>query len=149
MVYAMVPTEEGIFISEGFLNLSEIIMDYDHNLELRWIPTDKRTRDDKEPYVIWDKLTNSAVIYATELDTPEGILTKLWLSDNKTTDQLQRIEIAEAAAEALRLKERMESMEEAHDKAGFLIKTPLHTVRLIDPKTGEKYKLDSNRRRMG
>lgn len=148
MVYAMVPTEDGRFVSEGFLHLSEVVHDYDHNLELRWIPTDKRTREDREPYVIWDTRTNSPVIYASELDTPSGILTKLFLSDNKTTNQLDRIEAAERAEKVMQMKERMEAMCEAHDISSFLIKTPLHTVQMKNDKTGEKYKLDSNRRRI-
>lgn len=149
MVYAIVPTEEGFFVSEGFLNLSEVIQDYDHNLELRWIPSDKRERDDKEPYVIWDNLTNNPVIYAKEQDSPEEILGRLFMSDNKTTSVLERIEMQERAKKVMDHKASMEAMEEMHDQSRFLLTTPLHTVRMgRDEKTGRQVKLDDNRRRM-
>jgi len=137
------PSETEHWISAEFSRLAEIVQDYDHHLQLRWIPPDKRTRDDKKPYVIWDICSNTPVIYASELDSPVEILTKLWSADNDKGNVLTRLDAHNAAVEAMRLKEQLDEYEELNSKAAFMKATPLHYIKM-----GKGIKLDDSRRRM-
>lgn len=141
MVFTPPETEQ--WISAEFTRLAEIIQDYDQHLQLRWIPPDKRTRDDKKPYVIWDICSNTPVLYASELDSPVEILTKLWSADNDKGNVLTRLDAHNAAVEAMKLKERLDEYEELNSKAVFMKDTPLHYIRM-----GKGIKLDDSRRRV-
>lgn len=116
-----VPTETGQWVSENFERLARVLMDYDENLELRWIPYDKRTSRDDKPYVIIDKQIEQPVIYAGELDSPVDILARVFESDNKHGNVLDRLEKKEAAQKALEYKKRMDEYEELEDQAKFLL----------------------------
>lgn len=139
-----VPAEDGRWVDENYARLAEVINDYDPHLQLRWIPPDRRTREDKKPYVVVDTRIEQPVVYASELDTPEQILTDLFMADNvKNGWVIDRIEAAEAAQKALEMKQWIEKMEEGNDYAKFLMQSPLNTVR----HNGKKF--DENRRVIG
>jgi hypothetical protein len=138
-----VPAEDGRWVNESYARLAEIVKDYDATLELRWIPPDRRTREDKKPYVIIDTRINEPVLYASELDTPEEILARLFDADNKYGNVLTRLENRNKAVEIFDAKKQMEKMEEATDYAEFLFKSPLNTVKA----NGKKY--DDQRRIVG
>lgn len=135
-----IPTETGQWVSEDFARLAEVIQDYDSALELRWIPPEHRTRDDKEPYMIYDTRMHSVVFYASELDTPVGILEKLFRGDIRKHNVLANLEAHEAAQKALDFKKKMEEYEDMADQAKFLSQSPLNTLRF----NGKKF--DHNRR---
>lgn len=138
-----IPTDNGYWVDENFSRLAEIIKDYDPYLELRWIPTDKRTREDKKPYVIIDTRINQPVLYASELDSPQEILTKLFEGDNRHGDVLRRLEAANAAKEAFEMKERLEMYEELNDQTAFFVGSNKNYLNF----NGKKF--DSNRRVIG
>lgn len=129
MVY--VPTETNHWVDENFARLAEIIRDYDPNLEFRWIPPDKRvTKEDKsKPYCVVDTRTNSIVFYASELDTPEDILTKIFHSDNKHGNVLKRLDARNAAIQALKMKAWLDYAEEAKEQSAFLMGTKKNYIR--------------------
>jgi len=143
-----VPADDGRWVDENFARMAEVVHDYDNHLELRWIPPDKRTREDKKPYVIWDTFYNKAVLYASEIEKPHEILARLFLADNANASVLQRLEKEEAAKKLLDQKAFMEKLEEAHDKANFLINTPLHYIKLGKNSEGRQIKMDETRRRI-
>lgn len=133
---------DGQWVSEKFERLASLIQDYDPNLQLMWIPPDKRTREDKEPFVVMDTRINQIVLYAKEQDEPHLILARLWGIDNKHHDVLDKLEIQERAKKALEMKEWMDAKEEAADLAYFFKQSPLHTIK----HNGKKF--DHNRRRI-
>lgn len=124
----MIPEVNG-WISEQFSRLAEIVYDYDHNLELRWIPPEKRVDlvDKAKPFCIWDTRTNSPVFFCSEVDTPIGILERLFKADNTKHDVLSELEAHNAAVAVMKLKERMERQEEAIDFASFALKNQKNT----------------------
>lgn len=126
-----VPTETNHWVDENFARVAEIIKDYDPYLEFRWIPPDKRvTKEDKsKPYCVVDTRTNTIVFYASELDTPEEILTKVFDADNYRGDVMKRLDARNAAVKALEMKTLMDEMEEAKDKAAFLMGTKKNFIR--------------------
>lgn len=135
-----IPTDDGRWVSEHYERLARVIQDYDPDLSLAWIPPDRRTREDKEPYAVIDTRTNTPVLYASELEQPEQILGRLFCADNKKGNVLDRIESQNAAVEAMNLKAWEDELEDMADKAFFMKQSPLHTLRF----NGKKF--DHNRR---
>lgn len=125
-----IPAEDGRWVDENYERLARIVKDYDPLLQLRWIPPESRTREDKKPYVIVDTRTETAVLHASELDTPEEILARLFNCDNKQGNVLDRIESRERAYKIFELAKQKDLLEEAEDKAKFLIDSPLHTIKM-------------------
>jgi hypothetical protein len=148
---SFVPTPDGRWVSEKFERLASVIQDYDENLELRWIPPEYRTREDKKPFCIVHKNPQNGaeytVLYASELDDPEDILARLWIGDTQRNDVLDYLDKREMAAEALRMKERMDIQELQQDFAAWLMKTDKNFINARHPITGEMLKLDSQLRR--
>jgi hypothetical protein len=148
-----IPTDGGQWVSEKYERLASIIKDYDENLEFGWIPPDKRTREDRKPYVVLyhdpkKPGKTDVVFYASELDTPEDILAKLWLADDKRGDVQSRMDARNAAVEALRLKKLDDDMAEARDKADFLHRSPLNFMKWGKDEHGRPIKMDDQRRRI-
>lgn len=143
-------TESGIWIDDKFQRLAEIVRDYDPYLELRWIPPGQRETDaeKKNPYCIIDTRNNYIVMFASERDTPESILARLFQADNKHGSVLDRIDAHNAAAEAFKLKERMDEEELKQDFVAWLIGTKQNYIKTKNPVTGEKVKFDDQLRRM-
>lgn len=127
-----IPTETGVWVNEHFERLARVVQDYDPQFELRWIPPSARTdpEDRKKPYVIWDLFTNTPVLFASELDTPEDILARLFDADNKQGDVLKRLDAHNAAVKAMKMKEEMDISEERQEYAEFLIGTRKNYIQL-------------------
>lgn len=140
-----IPTEDGHWVSEHFERLARVVKDYDPQFELRWIPPEHRTdpEDRKKPYVIWDTVTNTPCMYASELDTPEDILTRLFLGDNTKGNVLERLDAHNAAVQALQMKEQMDEAEERQDYISWLVGTNKNYIQL-----GKGRKVDDQLRRI-
>ena len=132
MFDGFVPTDTGRWVSENFERLAQAVQDYDPQFELRWIPPEYRetAEERKNPYVIVDILTNSPVFYAGELDTPEDILTRLFNSDNKHGDVLERMNARNAAVRALELLKKSDEIEERKERVAFLMKTKKNFINM-------------------
>lgn len=146
----MIATENGVWVDENFARLAEIVKDYDPYLELRWIPPGQRETDadKKNPYCIVDTRSNYIVMFASERDTPQSILARLWSADNKHGSVLDRLDAENAAAEAFKLKQRMDDEEMKKDFVTWLVETKRNYMHVTNPVTGEKLKLDDQLRRL-
>lgn len=133
-----VPLDDGRWVDENFARLAELISIYDHNLELRWIPEDRRTREDKEPYVVVDTLTESPVMYASAHTPPQKILARLFMADNAKGNTLTKLEAEEVAKKAFQQKEWLERMAEAAEQAEFFFKTNKNTFTMNGKKFVDK-----------
>jgi hypothetical protein len=150
---AFIPASDGRWVNENFMRLAEILHDYDSSIELRWIPPDQRTREDKKPYCVVHKQKDGkeyAILHASELDDPRKILAQVWSADNAKGDVLKQLENQEAAERAFELKKQMDIAEARRDFAAFLMGTKKNFIKTDNPVTGEKgMKLDSELRRRG
>jgi len=146
----LIVTDDGQWVNEHFARLAEVIKDYDPYLELQWIPPGQRTEDAdrKNPYRIIDSRSGYVVMFASELDTPNKILARLWGADNKNGSVLERMDAENAANEALRLKEKMDEEEMRRDFTAFLIGTKKNYIKTRNPITGEFVKFDDQLRRI-
>jgi hypothetical protein len=144
-----VPTNDGYWVSEKFQTLAEVVKDYSQTLELRWIPPNMRTdpQDRKNPYCIFDLVSQAPIMYASETDTPEDILTRLFLGDTSKHDVLATIDAHNAAVKALQMREWLGKLEEANSLAEFMVGSPLNYIRMKD-EDGKIVKLDDSRRRL-
>lgn len=127
-----IPTDDGRWVSEDYERLARVVQEYDPQFQLRWIPPEHRENpeDNKNCYVVWDIITNTPVFFASELDTPEQILARLFDSDNKHGDVLKRIEAHNNAVKVLRMKEQMDIAEERQEKVAWLMKTKKNYINL-------------------
>lgn len=127
-----IPTDDGRWVSEHYARLAEVVKDYDPQFELRWIPPENRTSDDDKhkPYVVWDTTVNQPFFFASELDTPEDILARLFNGDNKHGNVLERMEARNKAREILQLKEELDAREEREDYIAWLIGTKKNYITL-------------------
>lgn len=146
----MLVAVDGEWVNEHFARLAEVIQEYDEALTLQWIPPGQRDEeaDRKNPYRIFDTRSNRVVMFASELDTPQDILARLWGADNTKNDVLGNLDANNAASEALRLKERMDEDDLKKDFVAFLVGTKKNYVTTRNPITGEKVKFDTMFRRM-
>lgn len=129
MPQVFIPTDDGRWVNADFERLARIVQDYDSELELRWIPPDKRTREDKKPFIVVDKRTETAVLHASEFDSPVEILTRLFLGDGTKNNTLADIEAHNRAVEAMNMKHWLDEREDLMDQANFLVGSPINTVR--------------------
>ncbi len=144
----LVMTEEGVFVSDKWLRLSEILQDMDPHLELRWIPPNARSSEDSKPYaIIYNGSPRAYTIrFAGELDDPVEVLASIW--EGKGPDVLKALEAKEKAEEAFRLRESLDLHMELADQTHFLAtnRSPFFTKHKTAD--GTIVKLDHNGRRV-
>jgi len=128
----LVPAEDGHWVNEKFARISEIINDFDHRLQLVWIPPENRTAFDVKPYGILHTADNGAqkmVMLIKEEDLDERILAHLFLNDTERHDVIARLEAEELAQQVMRNKEKMEEAEARRDFIETVVKSPLHSFK--------------------
>lgn len=147
----IIATESGHFVSQKWMFLAEMLQDYNHNLELRWIPTSERNPEDRDkPYVIVSKDKQGRdyiVMFASELDQPEEVMAKVFQADMKHGDVLSRMEARNTANKLFEYRKQEEELEEKRELSEWLIKTNKMnpTFRSTD---GELIKLDGQLNRV-
>lgn len=128
----LVPAEDGHWVNEKFARISEIISDFDHRLQLVWIPPENRTAFDTKPYGILHTADNGLqkmVMFIREEDLDERILAHLFLNDTERHDVIARLEAEELAQQVMRNKEKMEEAEARKDFIATVVKSPLHSFK--------------------
>lgn len=116
-----VPTPEGYFTSETHRRVAEIIVDYDPNLRLAFIPYSQRdpNNPNEKPYAILDVSPNREphfVMYADEDELASGsLLARLFNNDLSKVDVAARLKAEEDARDIMRLKEQLEREEHIID----------------------------------
>lgn len=121
-----VPGEGGVLVSERHARIAEIIKDYDPELELAYIPPSKREPGDRAFAVVHRPFGRPEYVafYADECD--ENLLARVFAGDNAKNNVMSDMQAKNAATEALKLKKQAEEMEEAHEIAQTIIKSPLN-----------------------
>lgn len=111
------------WVSAEFQRLAEIVNDYDENLFLEMVPVaeQQNLNDKSKVFRIIDDRNKKIVLYADSLANPKEILTRLWSMDQKHGNVLARLDAANAAEEALKLKEQIDEREARNDFAAFVI----------------------------
>jgi hypothetical protein len=144
---------EDVFVGQKWLDLSEILRDYNPQLELKWIPPDKREPEDRDkPYAVVhrDMFGKEYVVtYGSELENPEEVLTRVFYNDMKHGNVQDRLNARNTAHKAMELYRQAEEMEEAKDLSKFMMGSPKNWIKIRDKSTGELRSYDSNRNNLG
>ena len=132
MVDIPVPHSDGRWINERVSRIVEIIKDYDPNLEVAWIPPEKREPGDSAFAIIENypgKPRQVAFYVDSEAEFDERVLTRIFQGDTTKHDVLGNLEASNRAVEAIEYKKRMEQLEEEYDHMKHVLKSPLNTYR--------------------
>lgn len=127
----------GGFISAMHRRVSEILTDIDPELQVLWIPRDKREEGDKpfalrhvpddgrKPYLI---ATYDEADF--DLRVVEQVMEMRATMSGKRGTLIEQLERSKRAKHMMLLKEQAEKMGPRHEQAKFLLNTPLHTINL-------------------
>jgi hypothetical protein len=149
---AVILSAEGnTFIDQKWSYLAEMVHDYNPGLELRWIPTDKRSPQDRHmPYIVVHTDASNReyiVLYASDLDTPEEIMTRLINSDMKHGNVQTRMDTRNTVNKLFEMRAQEEQLAQEEDLAAWLVATK-KTNPTYRNKDGELIKLDSQLNRV-
>lgn len=128
----MVPAEDGHWINEKFARIAEVIHDFDHRLQLVWIPPENRTAFDVQPYGVLhtgDDGQQKLVMLLKEEELDERVIEALFLGDTAKNDVLSRLEAKERAARVLKMKEETEAAEARRDFINSVVRSGKHSYR--------------------
>lgn len=125
----------GGFINDKHRRIAEAINAFDPEVEVLWIPRDKRGPGDKAYALRHTPGHKPPYIFATydEADFDERVLAEVFEmheAANGPVSVAQRLDMQDQARRALELWDQMERLEEARDMALFLWNSPLHTINL-------------------
>ena len=128
---APIATDEGYFVSEKHMRMAEIIRNYDPNLDIEFIPEGRREEGDKPFRVVHTdpRFGNRYVVcYADDLDGP--LLERIVKMDaQRNGNILSDIDAHNQAVRLVMQKKHQEQMDEAHDLAAHILKSPKSTYR--------------------
>jgi hypothetical protein len=131
---------DGHFISAKVSRVVELIREYDHHLDVKWVPPDQRGPNDPA-FAITERLGDGREVVAFYVDTEdhfdEGVLARIYMGDNTKNDVQARVTAQNAAAEAVRHAKQREELEEYYSLLGSMITSKRHTYR----HNGRKYSL--------
>jgi hypothetical protein len=142
--HAGVPCDDGSFISAKAMRVVEIIRDYDENLDVEWIPRERRLPGDNAIRVVDNRVGGLARVVLSFRDEAEfiledgaDVLERLFLADWTRGDPIARMDARNAAAKALELHRALERVEETKDIGRHALASPKHRYTAKDPVTGE------------
>lgn len=122
---------DGRFVSADHVRIAELIREYDRELELAWIPPDKREPGDKTFAIIHSPSNHPAyiILQCDESEVNHTLLGRIIAADNKYGNVLDAVEANNAALELLKLKEDIDAREERLDLLATIAASPLHTFK--------------------
>lgn len=128
-----VPHDDGSFISEKVSRIVELVREYDHNIDVRWIPPNRRAVDDPAFALVTRQMDGKeyVIFYVQdESQFDERVLQRLYQNDaEKQGNILDAAEAHNAAVRAYQQKVHKEQLEEAKDLAYHILKSNKHTYK--------------------
>jgi len=126
--------ETGKFVSVEHQRIATIIQEYDPDLYLAWIPPDKRSFDDTQPFAILHKQPDGRMYVVRKVKEGEvnsDLIAWLWMNDSarQGTDLTGRLEAQDAARRAVEMKRQIQKDDERRDFYKSVLRSPLNTYR--------------------
>lgn len=128
-----VPHDDGSFISEKVSRIAEMVREYDHHLDVRWVrPADRAPGD--PAFAIVDSTPGKpeyVIFYVQDESEFDGrVLERLYQTDaEKQGNILNTIEARNKAVKAIQQKLHKEQLEEARDVAYHILKSKKHSYK--------------------
>lgn len=112
------------WVCAEFERLAQVICDFDPYLQLEMVPVAEwgSLIDKSKVFRIVDDRTNKVVLYADSLANPVSILERLWSMDSTKGSVVNRLDAHNAAVQALKMQEYLETREEMQDFSTFVFK---------------------------
>jgi hypothetical protein len=130
LVDAAVPLEDGSFVSAKVARIAEIIHDMDPNLEVQWVPRDRREPDD-DAFRIIERTRDGGRVVAfsvkSEAEFDERVIERIYLGDTHKHDVWSRTEAHNEAVKLVEAKKAREAKEAAREFAQAVFNSPLNT----------------------
>lgn len=123
------------FVNAKFQRVGKIIHDFDPTLSLVWIPqANRKTEEEKaKPYALAHTPLGEEpyiIFHLDEEDLHEGLIATIFQARKNAENLTDILDAEEAARQAMHLREQMDLREQELDRARFLARTPLNTIRL-------------------
>ena len=132
--------EDGRFINAKVSRIVELIRNYDHRLDVKWVPPDMRAPTDPA-FAITERLSDGREVVAFYVDTEEAfderVLARIYEGDNTKNDVQQRIDAQNKAAKAVQEARHRDERYAQYDLMSSMIRSKKHTYR----HNGKKYSL--------
>lgn len=119
------------WINASFQRIAELINDFDPQLKLAWNP--EALVDGGQPYALMHVPLGQEpyiIMHLDEEDINEKLLGTIFEARSNAKNLNEVLAAQDAATRAVQLKEQQALWEEEKDKAMFLLRTPLNTIRL-------------------
>lgn len=114
---------DGHFVSQNQVRINEILQDYDPNLQLQWIPPDRRSHEDKAFRVVCFPLGRAPYLVCTADEADERLLARVFEADQvNSPNKLSYIENYNKALELSRAKQAQELRVEDHELAAAILR---------------------------
>lgn len=127
---------DGQFVSAKIERVVLAIKDYEPELEVKWIPPQHRKEGESAFAIIHDAPGNKPYVLfyvPTEEEFDERVLLRIIHNDQRNgKHKLSEFEAAEEAVKLVQKQEWLDQMEEAHDIAAHVLRTPLNTYKVND-----------------
>lgn len=127
---------DGQVVSAKISRIVEAIHDYEPALEVKWIPEHKRKEGDAAFAIIYNPPGADPYILfyvPKEEDFDERVLRKIIINDQRNgKTSISDLEAWEESQRLLKKQEYLDQLEEAHDIAAHILKSPLNTYKVND-----------------
>lgn len=132
--------DNGEFISAKVSRIVELIREHDPNLEVKWIPENRRRPGDAA-FMITERLRDGREVVAfyvqSESDFNETVLARIYEGDNTRNDVQARVDAQNAAVQRVRLERQQEERAQISDLVASMTSSGKHTYK----HDGRKYNL--------
>jgi len=120
------------FISDEHRRVAEVIRDFDHELDVVYVPPEKRAFNDDQPFALVHSPLGQVPYVVRRLSYAElnpGLVAWVFNNDQRTTNVAERLDNMYKAQQAVELKKQMEERERVKEIATTILKSPLNTYR--------------------
>lgn len=131
---AAIPLDDGSWVAAKVVRTAEIIKDFFPNLEVRWLPKDKRAID-SDAFMIVEKCADGAELVAftvrDESEFDERILERIIRADitkqkNGPTGILEDIDAHNASVKLMQAKQKQDALDEVKELSTSILGSPLN-----------------------
>lgn len=127
-----VPHDDGHWINERVSRVVELIREYDHRLDVRWLPPEMRGPGDAAFAIIENTPQGPVIAFMvqTEEEFDERVLARIYSGDMANGNVQENLEAKNRAVRAIREKRWQEELEEQMEIAKAVLRSPKDTYRV-------------------
>ena len=124
--------DDGRFISAKVSRIVELVREYDHRLDVKWIPPNLRTPSDPA-FAITEQLADGREVVAfyvqSEEDFDESVLARIYAGDNAKQDVQSVIDARNAAVQRTQEARAKEERYAYYDLLSSMIRSGKHVYK--------------------